>query len=265
MAEPLESRRRTRCVRRAVTLTPAEARRFYDWLGRRLDLQAFFEDPALEALVAHAEFERATAIFEFGCGTGRLAERLLRRHLPRQSLYLGVDVSSTMVGLARKLLRPWHPRAEVRPSEGSMHLEAPSGSFDRFVATYVLDLLSVQDAETLIAEARRVLRPSGFLCVVSLTEGVNCPGRLVSWIWQRIHSLNPALLGGCRPIHLNRLVSTTDWTIRHQVVIPAWGITSEVLVAKKDGVLVPGGGGEPLQRVSPVEVRQARGKANTTI
>ena len=230
---PLQDQSRTGCRLATVTLTPGEARRFYDSLGRRQDLQAFYEDPALEALVAHAEFERAAAVFEFGCGTGRLAERLLSRHLPRQSLYLGVDVSSTMVGLARKRLRPRRPRAEVRSSEGSMHLEAPSGSFDHFVATYVLDLLSVQDSETLIAEARRVLRPRGFLCVVSLTEGVNCPGRLVSWIWQRIYSLNPGLLGGCRPIRLNRLVSTTDWTIRHQVVIPAWGITSEVLVAQK--------------------------------
>jgi trans-aconitate methyltransferase len=107
-----------------VTLTPGEARRFYDWFGRRLDRQAFYEDPALEALIAHAEFDRAAAVFEFGCGTGRLAEQLLRGHLPRQSLYLGVDVSSTMVGLARKRLRPWRPRAEVRSSEGSMRLEA---------------------------------------------------------------------------------------------------------------------------------------------
>lgn len=84
------------------------------------------------------------------------------------------------------------------------------------MATYVLDLLSAQDSETLIAEARRVLTPSGFLCVVSLTEVLTHAGRLVSWIWQRIYSLNPGLLGGCRPIHLNRLVPTTDWTIRHR-------------------------------------------------
>jgi len=216
-----------------VTLTPGEARGFYDRLGRRQDLQAFYEDPAIEALVAHAEFERAIAVFEFGCGTGRLAERLLSGHLPRQSLYLGVDVSSTMVRLARQRLSPWRPRAEVRSSEGSMHLEAPSGGFDRFVATYVLDLLSVQDSEALIAEARRILAPGGLLCVASLTEGVTYVGRLVSWIWQRIYSLNPGLLGGCRPIHLSRLVSTADWTIRHRAVIPAWGITSEVLVAQR--------------------------------
>jgi SAM-dependent methyltransferase len=216
-----------------VTLTSAEARRFYDWFGRRQDLQAFYEDPAFEALIAHAEFERAAAVFEFGCGTGRLAERLLSKHLPRQSLYLGVDVSSTMVGLARKRLRPWKPRAEIRPSEGSLHLEAGSARFDRFVATYVLDLLGVHDSETLIADARRILTPGGLLCVVSLTEGVTCAGRLVSWIWQRIYSFNPGPLGGCRPIHLTRLLSPTDWTIRHHAVVPAWGITSEVLVTQK--------------------------------
>jgi SAM-dependent methyltransferase len=231
--EPLEDQQRTRCVLVTVTLTPGEAQRFYDWLGRRQDLQAFYEDPALEVLVTHAEFERAAAVFEFGCGTGRLAERLLSRHLRSQSLYLGVDVSSTMVDLARERLRPWSPRAEIQLSDGSLCLEAPFGRFDRFVATYVLDLLSVQDSETLLAEAHRILTPSGLLCVVSLTEGVTRAGRLVSWIWQHLYSLNAGLLGGCRPIHLNRIVSETDWTIRHQTVITAWGITSEVLVAQK--------------------------------
>ena len=38
---------------------------------------------------------------EFGCGTGRLAERLLRDHLPDAATYVAVDSSSTMVSLAQ--------------------------------------------------------------------------------------------------------------------------------------------------------------------
>jgi SAM-dependent methyltransferase len=158
-----------------ATLTPEAAKRFYDWFGRRQDLQAFYEDPALETLLAHADCEHATAVFEFGCGTGRLAERLLARYLPQQSRYLGVDVSSTMVGLTRERLKPWGQRAQVRPADG----------------------------------------------------------RLVSWMWQRIYSVKPSLLGGCRPIHLDCVLPVIDWTIRHRMAVTEWCITSEVLVAQK--------------------------------
>lgn len=216
-----------------ATLTPEEARRFYDRLGRRQDSQRFYEDPAIEALIAHGDFEHAGAVFEFGCGTGRLAERLLSRHLPSPSRYLGVDVSSTMTSLAGERVKPWKGRAEVRPSQGSMHLEAPAGAFDRFLATYVLDLLSEQDIRILLAEAHRILTAGGLLCLVSLTEGATRAGRLVSCLWQRIHSLSPRLLGGCRPIHLDRVVLVPDWTIRYREVVTAWGIASEILVARK--------------------------------
>jgi SAM-dependent methyltransferase len=132
------------------TLTADEAKRFYDRFGGKQDLQAFYEDPALDDLIAHSDFEHATAVFEFACGTGRLAERLMSAHLPSGSSYLGVDVSVVMVGLARARLLPWGARAEVTLSTGSMHLDAASGGFDRFLATYVLDLLSVEDSQRLL-------------------------------------------------------------------------------------------------------------------
>ena len=217
----------------AMALSPEEAGRFYDRLGRWQDSQRFYEDAALDALVAHADLEHATAIFEFGCGTGRLAERLLGRHLGSECRYLGVDVSATMVSLARERVRPWEPRAKIERSDGSMVLEARSGGFDRFVATYVLDLLSRRDMKTLLAEAHRILVPGGLLCLVSLTDGMSGLERVVSRIWRRIYAFRPGLLGGCRPIRLESLVMRTEWTIRHRMVVTAWGIASEVLVAQK--------------------------------
>lgn len=62
-------------------LSRAQVKLFYDRLGARQDWQAFYEDPAAEELIAHAEFEKAKLVFEFGCGTGRFAERILAHHL----------------------------------------------------------------------------------------------------------------------------------------------------------------------------------------
>ncbi|MFQ5347400.1 MAG: class I SAM-dependent methyltransferase, partial [Rhodothalassiaceae bacterium] len=72
------------------TLSRAAMRAFYDRLGRGLDSQAFYEDPALEELVRAGAFEHARVVLEFGCGTGRLAAKLLADHLPPGAHYIGL-------------------------------------------------------------------------------------------------------------------------------------------------------------------------------
>ena len=142
-------------------ITPEQARRFYDRIGRAQDARPLSERRALDALAAQGDFGRAAAVLEFGCGTGRFAARLLRDGLPDGATYLGLDVSPRMVELARAALAPWAGRARVELTDGSVHLPVPDASVDRVVSTYVLDLLSPADADAFIAEARRVLRPGG--------------------------------------------------------------------------------------------------------
>ena len=74
------------------TLKPSEVRSFYDQFGKKQDSQSFYEDPAIEDLTAHATLTEVEKVFEFGCGTGRLAARLLTGHLPASAAYLGCDV-----------------------------------------------------------------------------------------------------------------------------------------------------------------------------
>jgi SAM-dependent methyltransferase len=79
------------------TLSHAAARALYDRIGRWQDTQRFYEDEATADLIAHADLHQAQSVFEFGVGTGRLAARLLRDHLPATAHYLGIDISATMV------------------------------------------------------------------------------------------------------------------------------------------------------------------------
>ena len=88
----------------ARVLTHNEARKFYDRFGRRQDTQRFYEDAALKHLIERARFEDAQSVFEFGCGTGSLAEILLDDHMPANARYVAQDVSSTMVELTRERL-----------------------------------------------------------------------------------------------------------------------------------------------------------------
>lgn len=212
-------------------LSHSEARAVYDRIGWRQDTQAFYEDPALDVLVAHGDFGSAASILEMGCGTGRLAERLLRDHCPPSARYVGLDLSPRMVEIARDRLRPFEERAEVVQTDGRLETDRPSGSHDRVLATYLLDLLSTDDIRTFLNEAHRLLRDHGRLCLTGLTHGKSLLGRMVSASWARVHALRPEWVGGCRPLHLRPLVEAGPWIILHREVVRAWGVPSEILIA----------------------------------
>ena len=166
------------------TLTTHEAKAFYDKFGARQDSQSFYESSALEQLVAHASFGTAHDVFEFGCGTGRFALDLLQHHLPATAVYRGTDISTTMVDLATARLAPFADRASVTLSSGEDALPLADQSMDRVVSTYVLDLLPSGAVRRLLAEAGRVLRPDGLLCVTGITHGTTWPSRIVMGVWQ---------------------------------------------------------------------------------
>lgn len=213
-------------------LSHAQAARFYDLLGAGQDSQAFYETAAVRDLVAHLELATCHSVIEFGFGTGRLAAELLSAHLPAGATYLGMDISATMVRLAKSRLRPFAARAEVRQSDGIPRIDAEDDAFDRFISTYVLDLLSDDDIRAVLTEARRVLKPDGLLGLVSLTNGSSALSRLVSTTWRGLHGISPWLVGGCRPIAIDSFLESMRWRIEHQNVIVRFGVPSEIVVAR---------------------------------
>ena len=154
-------------------LSPAGAKRFYDRLGSGQDWQRFYENPATSQLIAHAGFDSAHSVFEFGCGTGAFAAGLLQHRLPADARYVGLDISGKMVSLALERLKPWSDRARVYQSDGSPRIPEPDSTFDHFVSTYVLDLLAPDFIDQLLSEAHRLLVPGGKLCLVSMTFGAS--------------------------------------------------------------------------------------------
>jgi ubiquinone/menaquinone biosynthesis C-methylase UbiE len=215
------------------TLSHEEARRFYDRLGARQDTQAFYERPAVDRLRAHLQLGEARAVVEFGCGTGRLAAELLADRLAPECRYLGLDVSATMVELASTRVAPFGARAEIRQTEGAPHIEAADGAFDRFISTYVLDLLPEREIRMLLDEAHRVLAPRGLLGIAGLTHGARGLPRAVSRLWEQVHRLRPALVGGCRPIALEAYLLGHEWEIRHRSVVSPYALPSECIVAER--------------------------------
>jgi SAM-dependent methyltransferase len=216
-------------------LSRREAEAAYDRIGMWQDTQAFYEAPALREVAAHGGFEDARSIFEVGCGTGRFAERLLRDCCPSEAQYDGVDLSATMVQSARERLVPFEERASIRKTDGRLTFELADGARDRVVATYLLDLLSHDDARTLIREAHRLLSANGRLCLAGLTWGDSLVTRAVSACWDALQHRRPEWVGGCRPVRVRSLLEDEHWREVHHCVVSAWGVPSEVLVATPRG------------------------------
>lgn len=213
-------------------LTPAEAKAFYDRFGSRQDDQGFYEDVAFEALIRFSDFASARRVFELGCGTGKLAHRLLSEELSEDATYVGVDVSSTMMTLAGERLAPFSERVELVQTDGTMKLDFSEASCDRFVSTYVLDLLPEGEIGAALEEAHRLLQPAGRLCVAGLTVGESFLSALVSRLWAGIHKRRPRWVGGCRPVAVVDRLPAERWRIVHREVVTSWAIPSEVLVVE---------------------------------
>jgi ubiquinone/menaquinone biosynthesis C-methylase UbiE len=210
-----------------------DARAFYDRLGIKQDWQRFYEDPAVADLLNHGNFKSAKSVFEFGCGTGRLAEILLERYLSQDAYYTGVDLSSTMVALASRRIATYGERARVVQTSGEIRFDVPANGFDRFISTYVLDLLSAGDIKRVVAEARRILKPGGLLGLLSLTHGLTFMSRMIEKVWTGLHALKPQIVGGCRPLELQQYVYPPEWRVTHVDKISRFGIASEILIAEK--------------------------------
>jgi len=206
-------------------------KRFYDRLGTRLDSQAFYEQSGLDVLIRYGHFESAHAVFEYGCGTGRLAKQLLQEYLPSDCHYTAIDISDNMIATTCKRLERWKERTCIEVSTGSVVLDYDDDSFDRFVCTYVVDLLSDDDAFKLIEEARRVLRPDGLLCLVSIRPGDTWFSKMVMRVWHLIYKLNPILTGGCRPISLLVFIPEKKWDIINYQLISRYGVAIEIVIA----------------------------------
>jgi ubiquinone/menaquinone biosynthesis C-methylase UbiE len=214
-------------------LSYQQAKAFYDRFGKKQDWQSFYEDVATGALIRNGDFPHASAVLELGCGTGRFGERLLEGPLPPNARYVGIDISDTMVTLAKERLARFGARAEVHLTDGSPQLDFEAATFDRFLSNYVLDLLTFEDIRTVLQEAWRVLSEGGLLGLTSLTHGFTRMSRMVENIWMTMHAILPTLVGGCRPISLLELVTQPRWRLRCDDKFSRYGVPSEILVAEK--------------------------------
>lgn len=208
-------------------LTEAEAKRFYDRHGSKLEWSDAFEERAKRLAFSWVEPRPGDRVLELGVGCGHFQPYALERVGPA-GLVAGFDLSETML----RLTKDRAPAAcLVRAS--AAHLPFRAESFDWAFSSYVLDLLPTQVIEAALRGLHEALRPGGSLVLCSLTEGHSALERTFMALWKRIHRLAPERLGGCRPLRLAPLVQAAGFEVVRREHVGQLGMPSEVLLARR--------------------------------
>lgn len=128
--------------------------RVYDRLWRR------YMNQTLPVIRQTAAVENDERVLDLACGTGELLHRIARRS-PQAEL-VGVDLASGMVDRARQKLAGT-PRAQVQRADGH-DLPFADNAFDAILCANTFHYFT--HPSVVLAEGRRVLRPSGRLVLL---------------------------------------------------------------------------------------------------
>lgn len=193
----------------------------YDIWGRLTEARA--RDRALEL----AEIQDGQHILEVAVGTG-LAFYEIVRHNPHGH-NLGIDLSKGMLEKAEQRLKALGQANYSLRVGTAFALPLEDESVDILVNNYMFDLIAFEDMERVLAEFKRVLRKGGKLILVNMTEGE----RWGSQIYDRVYSLSPKLMGGCRGVKLSGKLQEYGFRVDVREYYQQLLFPSEVLRAYK--------------------------------
>jgi SAM-dependent methyltransferase len=124
--------------------------------------------PLESRLFARYALPRAARILDLGCGSGEATLRLAAM-FPGAETVFGVDLMPELLAAARLRELPAQPSVVFEQGDG-FALRFPDAHFDLVVCRHVTQL--VPDAQRLLAEIQRVLKPGGWAHILSEDYGM---------------------------------------------------------------------------------------------
>ena len=208
-------------------------RHFYDRIANAYDLIADDnERAARQAGVQALDLEAGEAVLELGFGTGNEVLDLAKLVGPKGKV-AGIDISSGMLGVANRKLAEAKPPTPIDLRVGdARQLPFTDQEFNAVYTSFTLELFPPADIPTVLAEARRVLKPGGRIGVVSMATVL--PGHHTSalervYVWMHRHF--PHLVD-CRPIDTEGVVSAAGFRIASVTNLEIWTMPVRVVVGR---------------------------------
>jgi ubiquinone/menaquinone biosynthesis C-methylase UbiE len=209
-------------------LSEKEVKEVYADMSKYYDLWAHLtEAKARKTALEKSGIENGQNILEVAVGTGILFEEIVE--INKDGKNIGIDLTEDMLAKAKQRLEKNTSSNYDLKIGNALKLEFEDESFDLLFNCYMLDLLSFENIDAVLGEFRRVLKPTGKLVLVNMTNGKS----VVSKIYETLYKLSPRLMGGCRGLKMAEKISKKGFEIEHSEYIVQMLFPSEVVIAKK--------------------------------
>lgn len=215
-----------------VTRSKGEARKAYDRMSRWYDLMASSsERPFAQMGLRLLAITAGESVLEIGYGTGHILQAMTQL-VGEEGWVFGLDISTGMSRVARQRLASAGVYSSVQLVCGDAGwLPFASGKLDAVFLSFTLELFDTPEIPLALEACRRILKPGGRLCVVSLSKegGNTLPVRLYAWA----HRKFPAYVD-CRPIYVQSSLERIGFRVVKAMRKSMWGLPVEICLAKTD-------------------------------
>ena len=200
----------------------------YDGMAWYYDVWAYFtEKKAQDKAIELSKIEDGLTILDVGVGTGKLFNRILKRN--PNGINIGIDISKGMLTKAKSKLSK-QPNQNYSLEIGSaFDIKIDNHTVDILFNNYMFDLIPFNQMDSIINEFFRVLKPGGKLVLVNMTKAE----RLGAGLYERIYRIYPLLMGGCRGVQQNNLLTEYRFKVITREYVQQMLFPSEVILAIK--------------------------------
>ena len=150
-------------------------RRLFDSVAELYDSsRPCYSEDVVDEMVTTAHLDHRSTVLEVGCGTGQLTQQLA----PHGFALTAIDIGPSMVATARRRLAGREVTFGVVSFEA---FTADDASFDLIISANAFHWI---DPEIRFSKSARLLRPGGWLAVLSLEQIYDEPlGGLLQQMW----------------------------------------------------------------------------------
>lgn len=208
------------------------AKRFYDRISLVYDAIAdVSEHRAREKGLDLLSIQPGETVLEIGFGTGYSLVQLAEA-VTTQGQVLGIDISTGMREVARGRLDDARLTSRVELTVAEVPpLPYDDASVNAVSMSFTLELFPLDLIPTVLAEIRRVLKPTGRLGLVGMTtQGPDHKGSLLERGYRWAHHHFPHIID-CQPIDAVQFLEQAGFRITAQTDMEIWTIPVIALVA----------------------------------
>ena len=214
---------------RAAQIPQDQVAGLYNRLAWIYDIwAALTESKARARALALADIGDGDQVLEVAVGTGLAFAEVVRRNPSGRNV--GIDLSPGMLGKAEGRMRR-HGLGNFELSVGNaLNIREADASFDVLLNNYMFDLMARDHWPRVLGEYHRVLKPGGRLVMSGMTPGEGSG----SGIYDRLYTLSPRLMGGCRGIHMTGPLEESGFSVLSRDYVQQMLCPSEIILAVKE-------------------------------